>query len=102
MLLATADFFQTGAYFLILGLLLGDFRKADNGIHGRADIVTHMAEKLPPGLVGLLLQQYGAPQLLILFLQADCQGLLLGRQFPPGTIVSANQATDDTHDKKEQ
>ena len=55
MLGATANLLQAVAGLFIKLLLLGDFRKSDNGIHRRADIVAHIAEKLPPGLVGLLL-----------------------------------------------
>ena len=96
MLRANADFLQIASGRSILVFLLSDIRKADDGVHGRADIMAHIAQKLTPSLISLLLQLNGALQLLVLFLQALSQFQPLRRHLTDNAIVASHQNNNQT------
>ena len=65
---AAADFFQRNRHLRVVVLLFRDVGVADDGVHGRADVMGHIVQEGGLGHIGLLgiLQGQGQLQLMIL------------------------------------
>ena len=72
-----------------LALVLQELRVAQDGVHGRADLVTHVGQEEALGLVGLLGRVPGLLQLEVVLLEDSARLLLLGQHLLPELLCLA-------------
>ena len=94
---ALLDLLQAAPY-LRLGLLLhGDVGKADDGVHGRADVMGHVVQENGLGAVGIFRRMHRVLQLLVDFLVAGAVGHIQDVLFLPLNVAAEGNHVEPAH-----